>query len=101
MEFLTGIPGNFVDSETGEQLKPVYKWQDAMGFWHQKELAECSWSELYNFGVGLWNLQMYGLMQEVSVNKITLLDMVKIMCYVWTASSLPIAILILVVMFVQ
>jgi len=101
MEFLNGIPGNFVDNETGEQLKPMYKWQDAMGFWHQKELAECSWSELYNFGVGLWNLQMSGLLQEVKVNSVTWLDMLRIMSYVWTFSSLLVAILILVAMFVK
>ena len=101
MEFLTGVPGNFVDSETGEQLKPVYKWQDSMGYWYQKELAECSWSELYNFGVGLWNLQMSELTQEIKVNNITWFDMLRIMCYVWTASSLLIAILILAAMFIQ
>ena len=54
----TVIPGNFVDESTGEQLRPVYKWQDAMGAWYEKELGECSWQELHNYGIDIWNVLM-------------------------------------------
>lgn len=100
MEFLTGVPGNFVD-ENGEQLRPMYKWQDAMGYWHEKELAKCTWSELYVYGIGLWNLQMSNMVSVHEVKKITLFDMLKMSLMIVGASTLLASILILVAMFFQ
>lgn len=91
------IPGNFIDSETGEALKPVYKWQDAIGIWHQKELASCTWSELYNFGVNIWNLQMAGLVcEEVEVENVGKIDKTKILS-VWL-NVLLLSVLIILLM---
>lgn len=100
---LNGIPGNFFDAETGEALRPVYKWRDAMGYRQEKELAMCTWSELFNFGVGLWNVQMSDLVQSENVlaNKITILDMLKIFSYLFTSSTLLISTIILIAMFIQ
>lgn len=97
------IPGNFVDVETGEALRPVYKWQDAMGVWHEKEITYCTWSELHDGYINIWNYQMSLCVQsdDYVKNEITFVDMLKIMCYVWTASSLLIAIIILVAILVQ
>lgn len=52
------IPGNFRDIETGETLAPVYKFQDAMGIWHEKPLHKCSQLELWNYSTTLWNVAM-------------------------------------------
>jgi len=49
------IPGNYKDIETGETLTPVYKFQDAMGIWHEKELYKCTQLELWNYSTLLWN----------------------------------------------
>jgi len=97
------IPGNYFDAETGEALRPVYKFQDAMGIWHEKEVALCTWSELHDGYINIWNYQMSLCVQSDNYvkNEVTWLDMLKIMCYVWTASSLLIAIIILIAMFVK
>ena len=52
------IPGNFVDIETGESLSPAYKFQDAMGIWHEKPLHKCTHLELWNYSTTLWNVSM-------------------------------------------
>lgn len=103
MEILMdGIPGNFVDSETGEALRPVYKWQDAMGVWHQKDIALCSWGELRSAYVNLWNYHMQACMEpEVEVKKLGFVDMLKIFSYTYSVISLIIAVIILVAMFVE
>lgn len=49
------IPLNLKDVETGETLAPVYKFQDAMSVWHEKELLYCSFFELYNWAILCWN----------------------------------------------
>ena len=52
------IPGNFIDIETGESFSPAYKFQDAMGIWHENPLHTCSHLELWNFSTMLWNVAM-------------------------------------------
>lgn len=52
------IPGNFIDIETGESLSPAYKFQDAMGIWHEKPLHKCTQLELWNYSTTLWNVSM-------------------------------------------
>lgn len=54
-----GIPLNFVDKKTGQVLKPVLKFQDALGVWHEKPLADCNWQELYNYATAVWNVAMF------------------------------------------
>ena len=54
-----GIPLKFVDKKTGELLTPVFKFEDAMGVWHEKKLSDCTWGELYNYSVAIWNVAMY------------------------------------------
>lgn len=49
------IPGNFLDAETGDTLSPVYKFQDAIGVWHEKPLHRCTHLELWNYGTQIWN----------------------------------------------
>lgn len=89
------VPGNFIDSETGETLRPLYKEKDAMGFWHQKELAYCSWSELYNFGVGIWNVQMSELVtKEEEISNVGAIDKVKILS-IWLNVVLSAVLIIL------
>lgn len=95
------IPGNFFDAKTGEALRPVFKWQDAMGVWHQKELAHCTWSELYDNNVGLWNELMTSKVSVHQAKQITLLDMLKMALMAVGAATLLVSILILVAMFVQ
>lgn len=96
------IPGNFVDGDTGEALRPVYRFQDAVGIWHEKELHQCSLLELEQFCVMLWNSWMEERLQpETVVQKITVLDMFKIFSYLFTSSVLLIAVLVLIAMFVQ
>jgi len=58
------IPGNFIDIETGESLSPVYKFQDALGIWHEKPLHKCTQLELWNYGTQIWNAC---LMQEIEL----------------------------------
>lgn len=58
------IPGNFVDTGTGETLSPVYKFQDALGIWHEKPLHKCTQLELWNYGTQIWNAC---LMQEIEL----------------------------------
>lgn len=58
------IPGNFIDAETGESLSPAYKFQDAMGVWHEKPLHKCTHLELWNYGTQIWNAC---LMQEIEL----------------------------------
>lgn len=58
------IPGNFIDIETGESLTPVYKFQDAIGVWHEKPLHRCTQLELWNYGTQIWNASM---MQEIEL----------------------------------
>lgn len=52
------IPGNFIDIGTGESLSPAYKFQDAMGIWHEKPLHKCTQLELWNYSTMLWNVSM-------------------------------------------
>lgn len=58
------IPGNFRDTETGDTLTPAYKFQDAMGVWHEKPLHKCTELELWNYGTQIWNVC---LMQEIEL----------------------------------
>ena len=58
-DYWYGIPVKFVDKKTGELLTPVFKFEDAMGVWHEKKLSDCTWGELYNYSVAIWNVAMY------------------------------------------
>ena len=49
------IPLNLKDEKTGDTLVPVYKFQDSMGIWHEKELLYTTFFELYNWGILCWN----------------------------------------------
>lgn len=62
------IPLNLKDSETGETLVPVYKFQDAMSIWHEKELIFCTFFELYNWAVLCWN-SLYETEQNMLAQK--------------------------------
>lgn len=96
------IPGNFVDSDTGEALRPVYRFQDAVGIWHEKELWQCSLLELETFCVLLWNSWMEErLMPVPKSKKLGILDVLKVLLMTVGASTILISILILIVMFVQ
>lgn len=96
------IPGNFIDSETGEALRPVYRFQDSVGIWHEKELWQCSLLELETFCVLLWNSWMQERLVIVpKQKKFGLLDVLKIFSFVFTGSVLLIALIILIAMFVQ
>lgn len=61
------IPGNFIDNETGESLSPAYKFQDAMGIWHEKPLHKCTHLELWNYGTQIWNAL---LTQEIELQNV-------------------------------
>ncbi len=103
MKFMDGIPGNFVDIETGETLSPVYKWQDSMGFWCEKPIALCTWGELRTAYINLWNFHMSQLevkeVEKVAAKSLTLFDMITIFCYIFTAISIMSALIVFAVMY--
>lgn len=90
---MKGIPGNFVDKKTGETLKPVYRFQDALGIWHEKDLALCTWSELHDFCIALWNAWMS---EKTGSKSVGFVDMLKIVLMVTGATTFLVAAIIII-----
>ena len=65
LDNMWGIPQNFVDSQ-GNSLFPEYKEEDAIGKVHGKQLAFCTWSELYSYSNALWN---FAIQQNIALQE--------------------------------
>ncbi len=103
MNFIDGIPGNFVDVETGEALYPVYKFKDSLGYWQEKPISLCTWPELRTAYINMWNFHMSQLevkeVEKVAAKSLTLFDIVTIFCYIFTGISIMSALVVLAVMY--
>ncbi len=53
------LPANLRDKKNGDYVYPAYKWQDALGVWHEKALDECTRAELAEFSIKCFNALVY------------------------------------------